>query len=158
MRSKYTKALYVFCAFVLVFALNVVPKDRVFAVTCSGTGCNDTDPGTTGCGDSSPSTLAINYPASSMVELRKSGGCKTYWSRITNIDQLGRSFYANATIWPPAYSTSTPGPIAVYTLVYSHQQYKGTGSGTNGFNACGYVSFSYIYGPVPKSASCAPPG
>jgi hypothetical protein len=147
----------IFIITTMLSAILFVPHSafaKPLLATCSGTGCNGTDPGNTGCGGSG-TTLAMNYPASTTLELRFSTGCHTYWSRSTNMDAYGRSFYANATLWPQGYSVSSPAPIAVYSSVYSQQQYK-SGTGTNGFNACGYVSGSYIYPPVSKSASCAP--
>ncbi len=124
---------------------------RVLA-TCSGTACDGQFPDAAGC--ASPATTSyIAYPASSVLEMRHSTYCYTSWTRTTNTDSQGRSFYANATFWfsvsPYDYSVSSPGPIAVNQRVFSQQRYSGAP-----FSSCGYVSGNYISGPV--SSPCVP--
>ncbi len=120
--------------------------------TCSGTACDGQFPNSVGC-DSPATTTYIAYPASSVLEMRHSTYCYTYWTRTTNTDSQGRSFYANATFWfsvsPYYYSVSSGAPIAANQKVFSQQRYSGSP-----FSSCGYVSGSYITGPV--SSPCVP--
>lgn len=120
--------------------------------TCSGYDCDGQFPDSAGC--ASPATTTyIAYPASSVLEMRHSTYCPTYWTRTTNTDSLGRSFYANATLWfsvsPYYYTVPSGGPIDVNQKVFSQQRYSGSP-----FSSCGYVNGSYIAGPV--SSPCVP--
>lgn len=155
MQSKYMKVLYIFCVFMLAFALTIIPKDIAFAASCSGTGCNGTLASSTGCGVN-VSTKATSYPASSRLELRRSSDCSTFWTKTTNTDSLGRNLWGVATLRPyNSYTLYTGGAVAVGQAVVSYQRYS-TASGTAGFNACGYYSLNQITSPAPYTASCAP--
>jgi len=127
-----------------------------FAATCSGSGCNGLFASSTGCGSSVTNVKTI-YPASSRVDLRFSTNCYTLWAKTTNTDGLGRSFYANATLWfttsPYYYSVSSGGAIAVNKAVVSQQRYSGIAN-PPGWKACGYVSGSPISAPV--GSPCTP--
>lgn len=124
-----------------------------YAATCSGTGCNGLFASSTGCG--TISNVKTIFPTSSRVDLRYSSDCGTLWAKTTNTDGLGRSFYANATIWYPTnyYSVSSGGAIAVNQAVVSQQRYSGI-SNPPGWKACGYVSANPISAPV--GSPCTP--
>ena len=118
---------------------------------CSGTGCNGLFPDTSGCSTSgTQSILAQILPASSRVDLRYSGGCKTVWARTTNAD-YGRSMYLNATL-KTYYTISSPGAVAVNQTVFTQQRY--VPSLPTSIKACGKASLSYITGPV--TTPCTP--
>lgn len=69
--------------------------------TCSGNGCNSTNPQTTNCGVNAPSTRASTYIRNSagtvigLLELRYSNTCRTKWSRLTSAGGTARSAYAS---------------------------------------------------------------
>jgi hypothetical protein len=66
---------------------------------CSGTGCNGLFPDTSGCSSSgTQSIIGQVLPASAQVDLRYSSGCKTVWARTTNVDNIARPLYLNATL------------------------------------------------------------
>jgi len=124
-----------------------LPAKPVFAASCSGSGCNDTNPNSTGCDASGVTTVAYEYPASSYIELRQSSICNTQWAKTTNTDGPNRYFFLNATLKNHYYTASAYSlPVGAY--VYSHQRY-----GTS-YKACGYASFNYIGGLV--SSPCTP--
>lgn len=120
---------------------------------CSGTGCNGLFPDSSGCStNGSQQIIAQILPASSQVDLRYSGGCKTSWARTWNRDYgLLRTLYVNATL-KGYYTISSPGKIAVNTNVYTQQRYSASYPPT--FKACGYASLSHITGPV--ASPCTP--
>ncbi|MEP0807053.1 MAG: DUF2690 domain-containing protein [Chloroflexota bacterium] len=126
------------------------------AATCSGIGCNGSFASSTGCGNSVTNVKTI-YPASSRVDLRYSTNCYTLWAKTTNTDGLGRSFYANATLWfqssPYYYSVSSGGKIAVNKTVVSQQRYSGIAN-PPGWLACGHISANPISAPV--GSPCTP--
>lgn len=118
---------------------------------CSGTGCNGLFPNTSGCSSSgTQSILAQILPASSQVDLRYSGGCKTVWARTTNQD-FGRSMYINATL-KTFYTVSSGGAVAVGSVVFTQQRY--VPSNPTSIKACGKASLSSITGPV--TTPCTP--
>lgn len=86
----------------LITTLFVIVSSFPFAsvafAACSGSGCNGYFASSTGCGTSVTNVKTI-FPASSRVDLRYSTNCSTLWAKTTNTDGLGRSFYANATLW-----------------------------------------------------------
>lgn len=118
---------------------------------CTGTCLNGLFPDTSGCStNGSQSILAQILPASSQVDLRYSGGCKTVWTRTVNRD-YGRSMYLNATL-KTYYTISSPGAVAVGQVVFTQQRY--VPSLPTSIKACGKASLSYITGPV--TTPCTP--
>ena len=149
MRSPTIKLLMPLVLFAALIAATLTllsPTQFVLAATCSGSGCNNTNPNSTGC-DVGATTVSSIYPASSRVDLRSSSTCATKWAKTTNTDSLNRSFYANATL-KNYYYTHSPAPIAKNLSVYSNQRYNITGQ------ACGYVGPSLINFAV--SSPCTP--
>jgi hypothetical protein len=131
------------------------PSQQVNAATCYKSGCNNTNPHSTGC-DASAGNVAVMYPASSKVELRRSllSACETLWTRTKNTDALNRSFYAYATL--RFYSTpytwyNSPSPIPKNAVIYTNQWHDPL---VADWHACGYVGSSYISYPV--GSPCAP--
>jgi len=110
----------------LIIALQ--PMIVAWAVTCSGSGCNNTDPGITGCAQDA-ATVKRAYPSErARVELRFSDTCQTRWARTFNIADL--NYWANATLRYYYYYNAYIGPG--YN-VYSNQRYG------SGYRACGDV-------------------
>lgn len=110
-------------ATMLATAWLAAPIDSAFAVTCSGSSCNNKSPQSTGCAASGV-TLRYTYiredgagPNLAKVELRSSTVCKTRWSRVTSLigpldisTEIERSdglFYAD---WDPN-ATSAYSPM-----------------------------------------------
>ncbi len=138
-----------FCAaiFVVTLAVMAQPSGVVYAATCYGATCNGTWPHLTGC-DVGAFTVRTKYPdgtlGNSKVELRKSDTCMTFWSRTTNIS--GFWYYMNATLknWYYTASSGNPGQ-----QVWTRQRY-----GSNGFQACGYVSSQPMNYPITAPYYC----
>jgi len=156
MMQKLKPVLILLLTILFVLAGSFPLASVVLAATCSGTGCNGSFASSTGCGDSVTNVKTI-YPASSRVDLRYSTNCYTLWAKTTNTDGLGRSFYANATLWfqssPYYYSVSSGGKIAVNKAVVSQQRYSGIAN-PPGWLACGHISANPISAPV--GSPCTP--
>jgi hypothetical protein len=120
------------------------PNSIALAVTCSGSGCNNTDPGTTGC-NADAATVRTVYPPSgkARVQLRFSDTCQTRWSRTVNIATL--NYYANATLRYWYYHAVALGPG--YST-YSNQRYG------SGYQACGDVGSSPMNFLINDSPRC----
>jgi len=78
------------------------------AATCSGTGCNNTDPYTTGC-NSGASLIHTYYTAGGRFDMFYSGTCSTNWIQWTgpNICTWKRvqSSYGTWTTWENDHAT-----------------------------------------------------
>lgn len=150
-----SKRILMICVAMFLFVAIAYPFANSVSAACSGTGCNGKLASATGCG-TNVSTKATSYPASSRLELRRSNNCSTFWTKTTNTDGLGRNLWGVATLKPyNSYTLYSGSAISVGQAVVSYQRYS-TGSGTAGFNACGYFSLTQITTPAPYGPSCAP--
>ncbi|WP_172634556.1 DUF2690 domain-containing protein [Anaerolinea thermophila] len=99
-------------------------------VNCSGSACNNTDPGTTGC-NVDAATIHRKVFTNTKVQLRFSDTCQTRWSKTINKASI--NFYGNATLRYYYYGAVYLGPG--YS-VYSNQRFG------MGYQACGKVGAS----------------
>lgn len=135
------KQISVFFAVAIAVVLVTVACIRPATTALAG-GYNGTNPHTTGCDQHAFSRWVKFYP-NTLVELRKSTSCNTFWARTTNRNWAYR-LYANATLHYPRYVTYSPGPIwpddSVYTLQHDIDgEY---------FTACGIVTDHVVTGAV----------
>lgn len=112
---------------IFMIILLLQPTSAAIAVTCSGSSCNNTDPGTTGC-NADAATVYRKTFTNTEVHLRFSDTCQTRWSKTFNSAEI--NYYGNATLRYYYYGAVYLGPG--YS-VYSNQRY-GTG-----YQACGNV-------------------
>lgn len=110
-------------------------KSNLGFATCSGTGCNGTDPGQTGCSADGRTVAYTNIVNSSgtavgRVELRWSPTCQTNWSRVTRWDSNSLYQYAYAFLSPNANGDPKYYPDGGYVPVngtwWSYQVYAPT--------------------------------
>jgi len=129
---------------VLFVITSSFPFASVVLALCSGTGCNNTDPGATGC-NADAATVRTMYPASgkARVELRYSDECQTRWSKVFNIASI--NYWANATLRYWYYHSVYVGP-GIST--YSNQRYG------SGYQACGDVGSSAMNYLINDAARC----
>jgi hypothetical protein len=146
-RKTYQQIIFIVIAIMFL----VQPSGYVHAATCSGSGCNNTDPHVTGC-DANVTTLSYAFPSSATVSLRKSNICITYWSRTVN--QNAQPRYINATLRYTStanYYRGTLSPVANGQTVYSNQRYN------QYYKACGAASTAEINTPITSpAANCTP--
>lgn len=125
----------------------------VLAATCSGNSCNGTSPEGTGCADSTTTTYGYKWIFSSSgvrvgkAELRHSGTCKTWWTRITSYVG-GATLYEAVSCATHSYSDVDYGA----TSGYSPQVYSPSSSspcfGLQGAGAVnGHNDMETLYGP-----------
>jgi len=108
------------------------------AASCSGNGCNGTDPIATGCSSGATTVLNGHY-AGGLLELRWSPTCQTNWTRFTPADNDTYS------IWVTRLSD---GEWAGDGLEHAY-----TFSGANGVSHYG----DQVYSPGPASACVQSP-
>lgn len=134
--QKLKPVLVLLITTIFVIASSFPYASVVFAL-CSGSGCNNTDPGTTGC-SAAAATVRTVYPASgkARVELRFSDACQTRWSKVINIASL--NYWGNATLRYWYYHSVYLGPG--YST-YSNQRY---GSGYQGCGDVGATQMNYL--------------
>jgi hypothetical protein len=107
------------------------------AATCSGTGCNYTDPVTTGC-SSSAFTARTAYIGDSTIELRYSKSCGTNWSRYTSGSNYNVIVYVERYDGEFAYDTTS--------WIYSSNRYSDQlYTPTTLARACAYIDYSGPY-------------
>lgn len=126
---------------VLMLAMSVrSPAQRVYAATCSGSGCEGLNPSTTQC-DVSATSTTYTYFSGGRTDMRKSASatnCNTKWVK-TSVG--GDWLYAAATIkWgtcgSSCYSVSSPGQLRTDQVVYTAMHYPNT----NSYTYCGKVA------------------
>jgi hypothetical protein len=132
----------------LVTTWNILPfVEKVYAATCSGSGCNNTDPHVTGCDSNVSVSESIYNAGQRLIELRVSNTCGTYWTRVINL--YSTSKYVKAYLM--GFYTNGPELIGPTLYKYTNQQYTPPYSGFN-WQACGYVLSS----PSPGYGDCTP--
>ena len=112
-------------------------------VTCSGAGCNGTDPQTSGCG-ASGRTIATNniyaygteYAVVGLLELRWSDVCQTNWSRITRYTFNPPYPYARPFLSTPSGGTYYSWPGSTTAQKWSYQTF----APTTPWRACGSLA------------------
>jgi hypothetical protein len=140
-----------------MLAALVVPVSTALAVTCSGSGCNNTSPQTTGCSAGAvtkkSATIYDDFQTTKVigkVELRYSPTCKTFWSRVTVLAPVDWGAYH---VWETAIRSNSGAPNPIYQVedddaglwngdsAYSPQIYlPASSSDSYSGKACGYMS------------------
>lgn len=133
-------------ATIMALAVALSSSSSARAVTCSGSGCNNTNPITTGC-NADAATVKKVFPASgkARVELRFSDTCQTRWAKTINISPNGLNYWANATLGYWYYGSQY---VAYGNTVYSNQRYG------SGYQACGDVTSTAINTTINDAARC----
>jgi Protein of unknown function (DUF2690) len=96
------------------------------AVTCSGHGCDFTDPETTGCANTAITAESANIYVSGVkvgwIQLRYSTACRTVWARVVSpkytnggADVVPNTGGSSALCGPPLKYSSTAGGYSCYT-------------------------------------------
>jgi hypothetical protein len=133
----------------LITTWSVLPViEIVSAATCSGSGCDNTNPHDTGC-DSGTVYVpeSIYNPGQRLIELRLSSVCGTYWTRVTNYYASNKYVKAHLA----GFYTIGPELIGTTQYKYTNQQYTPPYAGFN-WQACGYV----LDAPSPGVGDCTP--
>lgn len=133
---------------ILLFVWLLWPTVQIsLAATCSGSGCNNTNPNSTGCDASATTLESAYYPNCSSIRLRYSNICYTRWARTQN---GGYYKWTKATLKGFYLITRY---IAPNQAVYTNQQYSEPYPGWN-WQACGMC---VDYQPAPgELGSCSP--
>jgi hypothetical protein len=119
MKPSIARLAAVFMALVVAALGVAVTSSPSYAASCSGYGCDGTDPSATGCSVSSSTILTTHY-AGGLLELRWGPNCQTNWARFTAADN------ATYSVWVTRLSDGVWAGNGLYNpLTFSNNQGNG---------------------------------